>query len=248
MRISLRSTSVDGHVERTRERGAELLPVAVLAIELPHLAQRSDVVRIERDDLGVVGLRVLGVPEVVAVPLGEVQAEADLLGRLGLRLEPVVRRLDDLTPAARALRHALEVLGRLAIVEVLRERVDEGVERLALVVELLLEDLRDATEQIRPVARLRARVEAAEIELDERLPAAARGVELLELARRPRRARVDLEDLLSRRASPCPAPAPSRARARRLRGTPRSSPPRPRGPPARCIFTSMTSVHCSSPR
>ena len=107
-------------VEGARERRAHLLPVGGLLVEARQLAHRADVVRVELDDLRVVGLRVLGVPEVVAVPLGQVQAEADLLLRLGLLLEPAVDRLDDLGPAARRLRHPLEVPGGLAIVEVHR--------------------------------------------------------------------------------------------------------------------------------
>ena len=82
----MRSTSLVGDVERPRERGAQLLPVAGLLVEARQLAHRADVVGVELDDLRVVGLRVLGVPEVVAVPLGEVQAEPDLLLRLGLLL------------------------------------------------------------------------------------------------------------------------------------------------------------------
>ena len=150
----------DGDVECPRERRTELLPVRVLPVQLPHLPQGADVVRIELDDLRVVGLRVLGVAEVVAVPLGEVQAEPDLLLRLGLLLQPLVRGLDDLAPAPRRLRHPLEVLRRLAIVEVLAERVDERVERLVLVLELLLEHARDLSEKIRALGRLRPRLEA----------------------------------------------------------------------------------------
>jgi hypothetical protein len=59
---------------------ALLLPLArLLAAEARHLAKRADVVRVELVDLLVVGLRVLGVPEVLGVPLGEAQAELDLL-------------------------------------------------------------------------------------------------------------------------------------------------------------------------
>src|SRR4029079_13811433 len=108
-----------GDVERTRERGPELLPVAVLAIELTHLAQRADVVRIELDDLRVVRLRVLGVTEVFAVPLGAVEAEADLPPRFATLLQPRVRRMNELAPPSGGLRHSLEVLRGLSIVEVL---------------------------------------------------------------------------------------------------------------------------------
>jgi hypothetical protein len=75
---------VRSHVESARERRAHLLPVSRLLVEAGELSQRADVLWIELDDLRVVGLRVLGVPEVVAVPLREVQAESDLLLRLGL--------------------------------------------------------------------------------------------------------------------------------------------------------------------
>ncbi len=119
-RISLRSRSLVGDVERTRERRPHLLPVRGLLVEARQLAHRADVERIELDDLRVVGLRVLGVPEVVAVPLGEVQAEPDLLLRLRLLLQPAVDRLDDLGPAAGGLRHPLEVARGLAVVEVHR--------------------------------------------------------------------------------------------------------------------------------
>ena len=107
-------------VERARQRRAHLLPVAGLLVEARQLAHGADVVRIELDDLRVVGLRVLGVAEVVAVPLGQVQAEADLVARLGLLLQPSVDGLDDLGPAAGRLRHALQVAGGLAVVEVER--------------------------------------------------------------------------------------------------------------------------------
>ena len=66
-------------VERARERRAHLLPVGGLLVQARQLAHGADVVRVELDDLRVVRLRVLGVAEVVAVPLGEVQAEPDLL-------------------------------------------------------------------------------------------------------------------------------------------------------------------------
>src|SRR5262249_39821915 len=81
---------------------------------------------------------------------------------------------------------------------VLAERVDARVEGLVLVVELLLEDARDAPEEIRSVGRLSAGVEAAEIELDERLPTLAGGVELLELEERLIVGAVDLDDFLPR--------------------------------------------------
>ena len=68
---------VDRDVERAGQRLAELLPLAVLAVEAAHLPQHGHVVRVELDDLRVVGLRVLGMTEVLAVPLGEAQAEAD---------------------------------------------------------------------------------------------------------------------------------------------------------------------------
>src|SRR5262249_7196684 len=129
---------------------------------------------------------------------GEVEAETDLLRRLGLLLQPVVRGLNDLAPSAGGLRHSLDVLGRLAIVEVFAEGVDAGVEGLVLVVELLLEDARDAPEEIRSVGRLGACIKATEIELDERLPALASGVELLELEERLVMGGLDLEDLLPR--------------------------------------------------
>ena len=129
--------------------------------------------------------------EIVAVPLREMETETDLLLRLGLLLEPAVRRLNDLTPATRGLRHAFEVARRFAIVEVFPERIRERVERLVLVVELLFENTRDTTEEIRLLVNVLTRLETTEIELDEGLPSAGLIVELLELAvarRRPERA------------------------------------------------------------
>ncbi len=173
-----------------------LLEVPALPIELAHLPERTDVVRIELDDLRVVRLRVLGLAEVVAVPLGEVEAEADLLLRIRLLFEPLVRRRDDFVPAASRLRHLLEVFRGLAIVEVLPSALMSASSAWLLIVEMLFEDARDAAEQIRLVGGLAARVEAREIELDERLPAARVRVELLELDERFVVGVVDLDDLL----------------------------------------------------
>jgi hypothetical protein len=57
------------HVERALQGLADLLPGRPLAMDGGHLPQHLDVVRIERDDLRVVRLRVLEVPEILAVPL-----------------------------------------------------------------------------------------------------------------------------------------------------------------------------------
>jgi len=107
VRISLRSRSVVATSMRAGQRLAELLPLAVLAVEASHLPQDGHVVRIELDDLRVVGLRVLGVPQIFAVPLGQTQAEADALLRILLALEPGVGVLNRARPAPRRLRHTL---------------------------------------------------------------------------------------------------------------------------------------------
>ena len=102
LRLDLLPVEVgDRDVEGPRERLAELLPVGVLPVELPHLPERAHVVRIELDDLRVVRLRVLRPSEIVPVPLGEVEAEPDLPVRRRLLLEHAVDGLDDLAPAPR---------------------------------------------------------------------------------------------------------------------------------------------------
>ena len=65
--------------------------------------------------------------------------------------------------------------------------------------ELLLEDARDPAEKVRPLARLRPRFEARQIQLDERLPPSGVRMELLELEKRLVVRGVDLADLLPRR-------------------------------------------------
>src|SRR5580704_5471905 len=67
---------------------AHLLPVRALLVETCELAHRADVLRVELDYLRVVRLRVLRVAEIVAVPLGQVQTESDLVLRGRLLLQP----------------------------------------------------------------------------------------------------------------------------------------------------------------
>ena len=83
-----------------------LLPSARLLEEAGHLAEHGDVVGIEREDLLVVRLRVIRAPEILRVPLGEPEAQGDLLERLRLLLEPAVDGGDQLGPPVRRLREA----------------------------------------------------------------------------------------------------------------------------------------------
>jgi hypothetical protein len=59
-----------------------------------HLAQHLDVVRVQRDDLRVVRLRVLEVTEVLAVPLAQAEAELDLGLVVRLLRQPSVGGVD----------------------------------------------------------------------------------------------------------------------------------------------------------
>ncbi len=186
----------DGDVEGALERLALLLPGAGLLEEARHLPEHGDVVRVERQDLLVVRLRVLGVAEVLRVPLGEAQAERDLLERIGLLLEPGVDLLHQLGPAVGRLRHPLEVADDVHVGEVHLEGRDEGVEGLLAILELLLEDLGHLAEDGGLLLDLLARLQAGEVELDQRLAALRRAVQLFEGEEGAIVRRIDLEDLL----------------------------------------------------
>ncbi len=185
-------------VQRAGQGRAHLLPVRALLVEARELAHRPDVLGVELDYLRVVGLRILRMAEIVAVPLGEVQTETDLVLRICLLLQPPVDGLDDFSPATGRLGHALEVASRLAVVEVDGERIDERVEGLVLVLELLFEDAGDLPEKLGLVSGVFARFEAREIELHQRLPASRRLVKPLQLGERLVMSGVNLEDFLVR--------------------------------------------------
>jgi hypothetical protein len=93
------------------------------------------------------------------------------------------------------LRHALEVASRLVVAEVFGEGVDEGVERLVLVANLLFEDAGDTAQQVVALRHALARLESVQVQLDQRLPTAGRGVQTLQGVERLRVRRVDGEDL-----------------------------------------------------
>jgi hypothetical protein len=138
----------DRNVEGALQRFADALPLRAEAMDRGHLTQDLNVVRVQRHDLLVVGLRVLRAAEVLAVPLTEPQTELDLLSSVRLFLEPPVRGVEKLVPAVGRVRHPFEIARRFVVSEVLGERVHERVERLVLVLESLLEDLGDATQKI----------------------------------------------------------------------------------------------------
>jgi hypothetical protein len=187
---------------RDGARGGEglalLLPAAGLLEEVRHLPEHGHVVRVDAQDELVIRLRVLRVAEILGVPLGEAQRERDAARRLLLRLEHAVHVLDQLGPPRGRGRHSLEITTRLVVVEVHLERREERVERLALVLEVLLVDLRDLAEEDDLVLLVLARLVTVQVELDEGLGPARGGVQLLEGEERLVVRRVDLEDLLVR--------------------------------------------------
>jgi hypothetical protein len=79
VRISLRSVSVTATLRALVSVWPCCCQLRRLLEEARHLAEHRDVVRVEREDLLVVRLRVVGVAEVLRVPLGEAQAQRDLL-------------------------------------------------------------------------------------------------------------------------------------------------------------------------
>ena len=123
------------------------------------------------------------------------------------------------------------------------ERVDERVERLVLVVELLLEDARDLAEELRLVATsLRASRDARD-RARRAAPSARPPCAASRARRTPRRASASISRIFSYAAR---APSASPTCSRQSAATLRSSSICSRGSPsasARCILTSMTSVH-----